>query len=155
MRVLFIGSKCASSLPFAEELFNKKLQEAQVTDIYVDSADMEEWGISASDDMRATGSHQAGQQEVKDLLRNADCIIVMERKQRNLLTKFLDYAHWSKILSFLDYCKGKTTQWASPVYGEFEYNTPDERVDDGCSSLVAYLKSLIKPAATPNVPMCL
>lgn len=40
MKILFIGSGCACRLPFVEYLFKKKIQEAEVPDIEVESADM-------------------------------------------------------------------------------------------------------------------
>ena len=43
MKILFIGSGCACRLPFVEYLFKKKIQEAEVPDIEVESADMAMW----------------------------------------------------------------------------------------------------------------
>ena len=42
MKVLFIGSGCACRLPFAESIFKKKLLEADVTGVEVETADVAE-----------------------------------------------------------------------------------------------------------------
>lgn len=47
MKILFIGSGCACRLPFVEYLFKKKIQEAEVPDIEVESADMAMWGVTS------------------------------------------------------------------------------------------------------------
>ena len=49
MKILFIGSGCACRLPFVEYLFKKKIQEAEVPDIEVESADMAMWGVTSNE----------------------------------------------------------------------------------------------------------
>ena len=119
MKVLFIGSGCACRLPFAESIFKKKLLEADVTGVEVETANVAEWGLVA------------------------DLIVVMEDKQRDFLTKFMDYSCWSKIHLFWDYCKRKTGMKTNMV-GNLSYRTESEVVDFGCETMVSRLKAFIK-----------
>ena len=101
MKILFIGSGCACRLPFVEYLFKKKIQEAEVPDIEVESADMAMWGVTSNESGIPESS---GPDKVGNLLNQADFIVVMEGRQRNFLTRFMDYSSWNKIHLFLDYC---------------------------------------------------
>ena len=141
MKILFIGSGCACRLPFAEHLFKKKLQEADVSGIEVETADMAVWGVTPKDD---TPAENSGPEKVGNLLQDADFIVVMEGKQRNLLTRFLDYSSWNKIHLFLDYCKAKKEQWTGRAFGNFDYPTEDEEVNDGCMRLIDQIKAFLK-----------
>ena len=77
-------------------------------------------------------------------LQEADFIVVMEGRQRNLLTRFLDYSSWNKIHLFLDYCKAKTEQWTGRAFGNFDYPTQDEEVSAGCMRLIDQIKAFLK-----------
>ena len=103
MKVLFIGSGCACRLPFAESIFKKKLLEADVTGVEVETADVAEWGL-----VPTVGDVLQRETSAREVLDEADLIVVMEDKQRDFLTKFMDYSCWSKIHLFWDYCKRKT-----------------------------------------------
>ena len=87
MKILFIGSGCACRLPFVEYLFKKKIQEAEVPDIEVESADMAMWGVTSNESGIPKSS---GPDKVGNLLNQADFIVVMEGRQRNFLTRFMD-----------------------------------------------------------------
>ena len=82
MKILFIGSGCACRLPFVEYLFKKKIQEAEVPDIEVESADMAMWGVTSNESGIPKSS---GPDKVGNLLNQADFIVVMEGRQRNFL----------------------------------------------------------------------
>ena len=141
MKILFIGSGCACRLPFVEYLFKKKLQEEQVQDVEVETADMAVWGVTASGD---TPAESSGPEKVGTLLEDADLIVVMEEKQRNFLTRFMDYGSWNKIHKFLDYCTSRKDRMVSSVYGYLDYHTQDEEVSDGCSNLLNRIKTFLK-----------
>ena len=141
MKILFIGSGCACRLPFVEYLFKKKLQEEQVQDVEVETADMAVWGVTSSGDAMPQSS---GPEKVGNLLEDADLIVVMEDKQRNFLTRFMDYSSWNKIHKFLDYCTSKKDQLVSSVYGYVDYHTQDEEVSDGCANLLDRIKLFLK-----------
>lgn len=141
MKILFIGSGCACRLPFVEYLFKKKLQEEQVQDVEVETADMAVWGVTSSGDVAPQSS---GPDKVGKLLEEADFIVVMESKQRNFLTRFMDYASWNKIHEFLDYCSAKKGQWTSSLYGYVDYHTQDDEMSDGCKNLIGRIKTFLK-----------
>lgn len=69
MKILFIGSGCACRLPFVEYLFKKKIQEAEVPDIEVESADMAMWGVTSHESVVPESS---GPDKVGNLLNQAD-----------------------------------------------------------------------------------
>lgn len=141
MKVLFIGSGCACRLPFAEHLFKKKLLEAEVTGVEVETADMAEWGVTPKDEGATSGNASS---TTETLLTQADFIVVMEERQRDFLTKFMDYSNWSKIHLFLDYCRKKKGLLTSPWCGNLSYRTPNEEVNDGCQRLLERLKVFLK-----------
>ena len=87
MKVLFIGSGCACRLPFAESIFKKKLLEADVTGVEVETADVAEWGL-----VPTVGDVLQRETSAREVLDEADLIVVMEDKQRDFLTKFMDYS---------------------------------------------------------------
>lgn len=138
MKVLFIGSGCACRLPFAESIFKKKLLEADVTGVEVETADVAEWGL-----VPTVGN--AGQRETsaREVLDEADLIVVMEDRQRDFLTKFMDYSCWDKIHLFWDYCKRKTGMKTNMACN-LSYRTESEVVDYGFETLVGRLKAFIK-----------
>lgn len=138
MKVLFIGSGCACRLPFAESIFKKKLLEADVTGVEVETADVAEWGL-----VPTVGGVLQRETSAREVLDEADLIVVMEDKQRDFLTKFMDYSCWSKIHLFWDYCKRKTGMKTNMV-GNLSYRTESEVVDFGCETMVSRLKAFIK-----------
>ena len=123
MKILFIGSGCACRLPFVEYLFKKKIQEAEVPDIEVESADMAMWGVTSNESGIPESS---GPDKVGNLLNQADFIVVMEGRQRNFLTRFMDYSSWNKIHLFLDYCTSGKEHLVGSVCGDLDYQTQDE-----------------------------
>lgn len=141
MKILFIGSGCACRLPFVENLFKKKLQEAEVSGIDVGSADMAMWGVTSNEDVKA---ESCGPDKVGSMLEQADFIVVMEGGQRNFLTRFMDYSSWSKIHSFLDYCRSKKEHSVGSVCGDLDYQTQDEEMSDGCVNLIARIKAFLR-----------
>lgn len=138
MKVLFIGSGCACRLPFAESIFKKKLMEADVTGVEVEALNVAEWGVSIP-------AHEGDvcDTTANEVLNNADVIVVMEEKQRDFLTKFMDYSCWNKIHLFLDYCKRKVGV-VDNLTGDLPYRTGNEEVNDGCQKFIDWLKSFIK-----------
>ena len=138
MKVLFIGSGCACRLPFAESIFKKKLLEADVTGVEVETANVAEWGL-----VPTVGSTVQSEASAREVLDEADLIVVMEDRQRDFLTKFMDYSCWSKIHLFWDYCKRKTGMKTNMACN-LSYRTESEVVDYGFETLVDRLKTFIK-----------
>lgn len=138
MKVLFIGSGCACRLPFAESTFKKKLLEADVTGVEVETADVAEWGL-----VPTVGNAVQRETSAREVLDDADLIVVMEDKQRDFLTKFMDYSCWSKIHLFWDYCKRKAGMKTN-MTGNLSFRTESEVVNYGCETMVARLKAFIK-----------
>ncbi len=141
MKILFIGSGCACRLPFVGYLFKKKVQEAEVPDIEVESADMAMWGVTSNE---SAVSESSGPDKVGNLLNQADFIVVMEGRQRNFLTRFMDYSSWNKIHLFMDYCTSGKGHPAGSVWGDFGYQTQDEEMTNGCMNLIARIEGLPK-----------
>lgn len=141
MKILFIGSGCACRLPFVEYLFKKKIQEAEVPDIEVESADMAMWGVTSNESGIPKSS---GPDKVGNLLNQADFIVVMEGRQRNFLTRFMDYSSWNKIHLFLDYCTSGKEHLVDSVCGDLDYQTQDEEMTNGCMNLIARIKAFLK-----------
>ena len=148
MKVLFIGSGCACRLPFAEYLFKKKLQEADVSGIEVESADMAVWGVTPTGE---TSEGKNGPERVGKVLKEADFIVVMEGRQRNLLTRFMDYNSWNKIHLFLNYCKSKKDRFMGAAYADLDYPTQEEEMGDGCTRLIEQIKLFLKEHLTDKV----
>ncbi len=141
MRILFIGSGCSCRLPFVEQLFKKKLQEAEIQDIEVETADMETWGVTSQ---MNDGQEKSGPDKVGNLLGRADFIVVMEGRQRNFLTRFMDYANWHKIHLFPDYCTMKRNEEDRSGYGYFNYRSQEDEMNEGCRNLLARVKAFLK-----------
>lgn len=145
MKVLFIGSGCTCRLPFVEHLLKKKLQEANISDVEVKSAYIAEWGVTHDESAENSGPDKEG-----ELLKQADYIVVTEERQRNLLTRFLDYSCWHKIHLFLDYCVSRKDPLKDSGCGELNYLTQDERVSAGCIRLIKDIRHFLKGHLVEN-----
>ena len=51
------------------------------------------WGVTSHESVVPESS---GPDKVGNLLNQADFIVVMEGRQRNFLTRFMDYSSWNK-----------------------------------------------------------
>lgn len=140
MKILFIGSGCTCRLPFVEKFFKNKLQEAAVDGIEIGSADMEAWGVTSKE---AASNESSGPDKVGDLLGEADFIVVMENRQRNFLTRFMDYNSWGKIHLFSAFCPGKKQRESNAAFGDIGYCTQDEEVNAGCTNLLNRIKNFL------------
>lgn len=138
MKVLFIGSGCACRLPLAASILKKKLLEADVAGVEVETADIAEWGL-----VPTVGNVGKRKNSAREVLDEADLIVVTEDKQRDFLTKFMDYSCWSKIHLFWEYCKRKTGMQTN-IACNLSYRTESEVVDYGFDTLVGRLKAFIK-----------
>ena len=149
MKILFIGSGCACRLPFAARFFKKTLQEEQLKGVEVESADLAVWGVIPGAD-ESYADHC--EQKAGEVLRSADLIVVMEERQRNLLTRFLDYSCWDKIHLFLDYCKAKKGMVSQSLCGYPECPTQDEVVGTGCKNLIEDVRRFLARSIS-SLPM--
>ena len=68
----------------------------------------------------------------------------MEGRQRNFLTRFMDYSSWNKIHLFLDYCTSGKEHLVGSVCGDLDYQTQDEEMTNGCMNLIARIKAFLK-----------
>ena len=140
MKVLFIRSGCACRLPFAESFFRKKLQEAEMASVEVESADMALWSVKSND---APVEMTAATDGKGDLLSKADLVVVMEEKQRNLLSRFMDYACWNKIHLLTEFCRGRNVE-RTDCFVDYSRQTPNEEMNDGCMGLIEHIRSFVK-----------
>lgn len=141
MKVLFVKSGNVCGLSFVEKFFKEKLREAGLADIKVESADMALWSDKPNDVQAGTGVETDG---TGDLLSQASLVVVMEEAHRNFLSRFMDYACWDKIYLFKDFCRNKMYDRMQNGFFDCSVRTPDEVMDDGCSGLVEYIRSLFK-----------
>lgn len=168
MKILFIGSGNSWRLPLAEYVLRKKLKEANVTEVEVESAETSDLGVTSQEICMETKSPEAvtSFQCVKNnaatdkILGEADLIIVMEKKQRDFLTKFLDYSNWSRIHLFLEYCFGKNENMFVPENNqEIVYDRAVSQIEEGCENFVTrILKTLqekFNAALKPNQQLLL
>lgn len=149
MKILFIGSGCTCRLPFVEKFFKNKLQEAAVDGIEIGTADMEAWGVT-SKEATTKESKSSGPDKVGNLLDEADFIVVMEGRQRNFLTRFMDYSSWNKIHLFSAFCTGKKQRESNASFGDIGYQTQDEEVNAGCTNLINRLKKFLSGSLNEN-----
>ena len=136
MKILFIGLGRAGKLFSTERLFRQKLHESSLDDVEVATADMADLG--------SLGGRRLDN-NLKDLvLRGVDMIVVMEKWQKELLTRFIEYASWSKIHLFGDICKRHKTDNVPSCDIDIAYRSDHEKMHDGCRHLVEQLKVFIK-----------
>lgn len=147
MKILFIGSGCACRLPFVEKFFKKHLQEADVDGIEIGTADMEAWRVTSKEHAQDESS---GPDKVGNLLGDADFIVVMEKRQRNFLTRFMDYNSWGKIHLFSAFCTNKSRHESNATFGDIGYQTQDEVVNDGCTNLLNRIKKFLSGDSKEN-----
>lgn len=135
MKILIISQERTGSLFFVEHLFRKNLDEAELHGIEISTAQMAELG---SPDGRKLES------AMKDiLLKGADFIVVMEKWQKELLTRFMEYRTWSKIYLFADGNHQMKTIFP-PCGGDFEYHSGYEVVHEECKRLIEHLKANLR-----------
>lgn len=111
-----------------------------MADIEVESADMALWSVKSSD---AKGERSTATDGKGELFSQADLVVVMEEKQRNLLSRFMDYAHWDKIHLLTDFCRGWKRE-RTDGFVDYSRQTPNEEMNDGCMGLIEYIRSFFK-----------
>lgn len=146
MKILFIGSGNSWRLPLAEYVLRKKLKEANVTGVEVESAETSDLGVASQEICMETKSPEAvppfhdcvkNNATTDKVLGEADLIIVMEKKQRDFLTKFLDYSNWNRIHLFLEYCFGRNENMFAPDNNqEIVYDHAVSQIEEGCENFV-------------------
>lgn len=114
--------------------------------IEVESADMALWSIKSND---AQGEMTTATDGKGELLSRADLVVVMEEKQRNLLSRFMDYACWDKIHLLTDFCRGWKRERAVG-FVDYSRQTPHEEMNDGCMGLIEYIRSFFKGRLMEN-----
>lgn len=136
MKILFIGLGRAGKLFLAEHLFKEKLHESSMDDVEVTTADMADLG--------SIGGRRL-EKNVKELMSHgADIIVVMEKWQKELLTRFMEYASWNKIHLFGDICKRHEIENIPSCDVDIAYRSDHEKMHDGCGNLIEQLKFFIK-----------
>lgn len=144
MKILFIGLGRAGKLFSTERLFRQKLHESSLDDVEVSTADMADLG--SLDGRRLENN-------LKDIVsRGVDMIVVMEKWQKELLTRFMEYASWSKIHLFADICKRHKTDNVPSCDIDIAYRSDHEKMHDGCGHLIEHLKAFIKERQALNNP---
>ena len=91
MKVLFIGSGCACRLPFAESIFKKKLLEADVTGVEVETADVAEWGL-----VPTVGDVLQRETSAREVLDEADKLFSFNCKLYNEIKDKCPFEGWKK-----------------------------------------------------------
>lgn len=136
MKILFIGLGRAGKLFSTENLFKQKLHESSMDDVEVESADMADLG--------SPGGRRLDSNLKNIVLRGADVIVVMEKWQKELLTRFMEYASWDRIHLFGDICKRHKVEQVPSCDVDIAYRSANEEMNDGCGDLVEQLKAFIK-----------
>lgn len=108
--------------------------------VEVESADMALWSVRSNDTPVEMTAATDGKGE---LLAKADLVVVMEEKQRNLLSRFMDYACWGKIHLLTEFCRGRKHERADG-FVDYSRQTPNEEMNDGCMGLIEYIRSFVR-----------
>lgn len=159
MRILLIESDFARRLPFIERMLKKKLEEAHIADVEVESAVIPGTVLPAtalshspiSGNETETSAPQPDKRLNRKLLNSADLILVMAKEQRDLLTKFIDYNRWNHLHLFQAYCFGRNEDMREPEddrENDLLYRQLRDAIEDGCKKIAQRLAAALKaPAA--------
>ena len=126
-----------------------------LTDIFILSAEKQpiklswrniEWLLTTADvaEFESPGGRRLEADGKKLALRGADVIIVMEKWQKELLTRFMDYKNWGKIHLFGDICKLGKPEGVPSCDVDFVYRSDNEKMSDVCTLLIEKLKKFFK-----------
>lgn len=136
MKILFVDLGRAGKLFSTERMFEERLHESSLNDVEVTTADVADFESPGGRRLEADGKKLA--------LRGADMIIVMEKWQKELLTRFMDYKNWGKIHLFGDICKlGKPENMPSCDV-DIAYRSDNEKMNDVCTHLINKLNALFR-----------
>ena len=136
MKILFVDLGRAGKLFSTGRMFEEKLHESSLNDVEVTPADVAEFESPGGRRLEADGKKLA--------LRGADVIIVMEKWQKELLTRFMDYKNWGKIHLFGDICKLGKPEGVPSCDVDFVYRSDNEKMSDVCTLLIEKLKKFFK-----------
>lgn len=147
MKILFIctGNVCRS--PAAACVLKQMLASEGVADIEVESAGTLDWGAHPRDGMMARiafehGYRMEGESRpmTRELLDEADLIIVMTPRHQEEVKEVLDSSRWDRIHLFMAYCFGENIPLQDPVSGsEFLFRSTFEKIERGCIAIVENL----------------
>ncbi len=148
MKILLIESGAAREHPILEQILRRKLHEAAVPDVEVDTAHLTDLSCSGCSHNKEHKLHGSEHTSTRKLLNSADLILVMAKVQRNFVTKFLDYSRWGHVHLFRSYCFGLDEDCFSPE-GEQSERIIDrsllEALEEGCRAIVARLNNAASP----------
>ncbi|WP_300724780.1 hypothetical protein [uncultured Bacteroides sp.] len=136
MKILFVGLGRAGKHFSTERVIRQKLHESSLTnDVEVTTTDMADW--------ESIGSHHWDSKLKNLILHEMDMIIVMEKWQKETLTRFMSYEAWHKIHLFADLChKNKPIQQPSCDV-DIAYRSDHEQMHDGCGHIIDRLKKVL------------
>lgn len=141
MKILFVGLGRAGKLFSTEHLFREKLYESSLDDVEVATADMADLG--------SPGGRRLESNLKEIVSRGVDIIVVMEKWQKELLTRFIEYASWNKIHLFGDICKRNKAEQVPSCDVDIAYRSDHEKINDGCGNLIEQLRTFIKERQLP------
>lgn len=141
------GNSCRS--PFAECVTKVFLNKEGLNHIEVYSCGTLNWGENPRDEgmrhvAKLMGYELTGVTTpmTRDLLKNANVIIVFETKHRNQITHVLDYNQWDKISLFNQLAFGENNDLEDPhMQSEVIYKRIAEQIEKGCEQLVRKWKT--------------
>lgn len=136
------GNACRS--PFAECVMRRMLEESGMSGVNVCSMGTLDWGKNPRDaDMRQVAEEMGyaltgtTTSMTREALFAADLVIVFEARQRDAVTRVLDYSHWDRIVLFDRVAFGRDGEVEDPCGQRSDvYRAVAAHIEEGCRSLV-------------------
>lgn len=136
------GNACRS--PFGETVLSAMLREHKELNIKVNSCGTLDWGANPRDERMSHIASTLGYQMkgltthmTRDMLFEADKIIVFTADHRDAITRILDYSHWDRIVLFDMIAFSQPTEVEDPhLLSDAVYTGVAEHIIDGCQNIV-------------------
>lgn len=141
--IIFVCTGNACRSPFAETIMKKLLLKSNLQ-IQVCSAGTLDWGSNQRDKEMIEVAKEMGytlsgvtQAISYDMLKQMNLIIVFESVQKDLVTKYVEYGHWDRIVLFNDIAFNKIENLQDPHFQSHDiYKKVAKTIEEGCKILI-------------------
>lgn len=148
-KIIFVCTGNACRSPFAETVMKKLLANSNLP-IQVSSAGTLDWGSNPRDKEMVEVAQEMGytlsgetQHISFDMLKQMNLIIVFERMHKDLVTKYVEYGHWDRIVLFNNIAFNKSENLQDPHFQTHEiYQKVARTIEEGCKVLIDNWKKI-------------